>query len=70
MENLTGLTWTVKKEGGNYRPEKDDFYIEFWSINGRSGHFARLINNFNSLQYSKNVDKGDIKSFRVFNIVR
>lgn len=70
LQNLTGLTWSVRKEGETYKPVKDDFYVEFWSINGKSGHFARLMNNFNSLQFSKNVEYGEVKSFRVFNIVR
>ena len=70
LESLTGLTWTVRKEGKGYIPEEKDIYIEFWSIDGYSGHFARTYDDFNSLEYSRNVGEGNVISYRVFNIVR
>ena len=69
LEHLTGETWLVRKESSDYELKPKDYAVEFWSINGVSGHFARMYKGFNSLYYSNNVRNGKIKSYRIFNIV-
>ena len=63
---LTDKSFTVTKEPATYRPKYGDYVVEWWSKDGKTGHFAMLKRGFNSLQYSSNVDKGKIYSYRVF----
>ena len=70
LECLTGKRWTVTKQDASYKPKPDEFAIEFWSYNdGKTGHFARTKNGFNSLQYSKSVREGKIVSYRICKVV-
>lgn len=67
LNHLTNLKWSVRKEPASYRIKNNDYVVEFWTINGQSGHFTRRF--YNSLVYSRNRDKGRIGSYRIFNIV-
>lgn len=66
LSMLTGKTFTVTREPATYKPRHGDYLVEFWSIDGKTGHFAMTYRGFNSLQKSKNVDNGKIISYRVF----
>lgn len=70
LEMLTNKKFTVTKESAEYKQNKNDFVIEFWSCNGVDGHFARINKNFNSLQKSNYVNKGVLHSYRVFREVK
>ena len=67
LNHLTNLKWTVRKESPSYKIKDNDYVVQFWTIDGKSGHFIRR--TYNSLQYSRNVEKGKIGSYRIFNIV-
>lgn len=58
---------SVRKEKANYNAKSGEFLVERW-VNGKYAHFARTNKNFNSLQVSQCVNKGDIESYRVFTI--
>ena len=67
---LVGRKFSVTYEEPTYSIKKGDYAVEFWSINGKAGHFARTKDGFNSLDYSVNVSKGKIYSYRVFREVK
>lgn len=69
LDIMTNKKWVVEKRPADYKPGPDEYAIEFWSIDGKTGHFARLNHNFNSLQKSRNVEKGKIVSYRICRVV-
>ena len=66
---LTRKKFKVSKViASEYKSSKGDYLVEFWSIDGKTGHFTRP--GKNTLQYSKNVAEGKIWSYRVFREVK
>ena len=70
LEHFTGKKWEVSKEPANYQLKENEYAVEFWSIDGKNGHFARMYKGFNSLQKSNNVNKGKVVSYRIFREVK
>lgn len=70
LEHLTGKKWTGGKVSAPYTPKKDEYAIEYWSRdNGKTGHFAMMDKDFNSIVSSRSVNEGKIISYRVFKVV-
>lgn len=69
LKQLTGKNWDVRKEKPTYKKKENEYIVEFWSINGTSGHFARIEQGYNSLQKSNCVNKGKIHSLRVCKVL-
>lgn len=67
LRELTGVDWSVEKVT---KKPVEKYYIEQWSVNGKTGHFARVYKGFNSLQSSNCVNNGKIISYRVFKEVK
>lgn len=69
LSMLTGKRWNVAKllEKPIYTDNK--YIVEWYSVNGVTGHFVRNQTKFNSLQNSVTVKHGVIKSWRVFEVV-
>lgn len=65
LQLLTNKLFTVTKENSDYKIKENEYAVEFWSRNS-FGHFARVYDNFNSLQKSNCVNCGEIKSYRIF----
>lgn len=70
LEMFTNKKWEVTKEPGYYKVKDNEYAVEFWSIDGKNGHFARMYKGFNSLQKSNSVNKGKIISYRIFREVK
>jgi hypothetical protein len=70
LEHFTGKKWEVTKEPGYYKVKDNEYAVEFWSVDGKNGHFARLYKGFNSLQKSNSVNNGKIISYRIFREVK
>lgn len=70
LKSLTQKTWEVRKENADYKKKSNEYTVEYWSANGgKSGHFARTKDGFNSLQKSNSVENGKIMSYRVFKVI-
>lgn len=68
LEMMTNRKCRVRKDAAKYKAKNNEYVVERWT-NGSYAHFARVNNNFNSLQTSACVNKGKIESTRVFTIV-
>lgn len=69
LKFLTGKNWSVQKVHAPYKIKENEFAIEFWSKDkGETGHFCRTYKGYNSLQYSSNVENGELWSFRIFTV--
>lgn len=70
LKQLTDKEWSVSKQPSDYGIRDGDYAVEFWSVNGSTGHFARTYKGFNSLQKSVCVSKGSVRSYRIFRLVK
>lgn len=66
LQFFTGKKWEVSKEPATYELKEKEYAVEFWSVDGKNGHFARIYKGFNSLQKSNSVNNGKIISYRIF----
>lgn len=70
LKYLTGKDFEVRKENADYVLKENEYAVEYWTVNGKVGHFARTYKDFNSLEHSNCVSKGKITSYRIFKEVQ